>query len=545
MALLAAVVAALGAPASASATEFGINIPNGAASASLTPQAAATGAAAARAFMIWPQTARPDGATIAAWDGIVSSWQAAGMKPVIVVTGVGRPPASVGDFASYIGFFAQRYGGRVAGWEVWNEPDEQTFWGAAGGDPPQYAALLRATYPRVHPYAPVFVGGLTGNNYEFLSRVYAAGGGGSFDGVAVHTDTACSVIGPDQFYRDPNGAVARFSFLGFRSVHDLMTVHGDGAKPIWMTEFGWSTTSQTCNAGLWAGKKPGGVSETNQATYMSQAVHCLAGYPYVSMALWFNLIDSGGDKPETRYGLLHAGGAQKAAYASFVSAVRGQDPYRGQACGDFDGPGIAVKEPLEGEKFTGALPIDVLAADSGGVGRITLFADGHKIRSFTTGHTDPAKFPKELRGRMTWQGAKRLKSGDHVLKIQVIDGSLNSTLRIIHVRKVNPGSLKQVATTILPLQLSGTGRTRTLRTSVQAAVSSKVLPFRGKDHLRVEFQKKRGGAWVTAHKYSKTAKRPLRLKVKLEKASWRVRVVFPRKAPFRGSKSRYTYFTVS
>ena len=55
------------------------------------------------------------------------------------------------------------------------------------------------------------------------------------------------------------GNVARFTFLGFRTVHDVMVANGDGAKPIWMTELGWTTTTTTCARGMWAGQKPSGV----------------------------------------------------------------------------------------------------------------------------------------------------------------------------------------------------------------------------------------------------------------------------------------------
>ena len=54
----------------------------------------------------------------------------------------------------------------------------------------------------------MLLGPLTGNNYNFLGQIYAAGAGGSFDAAAVHTDTACLVDPPSSFYRD-GGNVAR------------------------------------------------------------------------------------------------------------------------------------------------------------------------------------------------------------------------------------------------------------------------------------------------------------------------------------------------
>ena len=47
------------------------------------------------------------------------------------------------------------------------------------------------------------LGGLTGNDYQFLEGVYEAGGKGYFDAVGVHTDTACDILSPYEFLRGP------------------------------------------------------------------------------------------------------------------------------------------------------------------------------------------------------------------------------------------------------------------------------------------------------------------------------------------------------
>ena len=90
--------------------------------------------------------------------------------------------------------------GGVAAYEVWNEEDETDFWGAAV----DAGALRRDPQGRLpgdqagRPAgAKVLLGPLTGNNYNFLGQVYAAGAGASFDAVAVHTDTACLVDPPE------------------------------------------------------------------------------------------------------------------------------------------------------------------------------------------------------------------------------------------------------------------------------------------------------------------------------------------------------------
>ena len=100
----------------------------------------------------------------------------------------------------------------------------------------------------------------------------------------MHTDTACLDRGPDEFYRE-NGVLARFTFLGYRTVRDTMAAHGDGGKPIWMSELGWSSTNgspTSCTRGTWAGQKPSGVTEANQAAFLTKAYACLANDPYVT-----------------------------------------------------------------------------------------------------------------------------------------------------------------------------------------------------------------------------------------------------------------------
>src|SRR5204862_3290312 len=130
----------------------------------------------------------------------------------------------------------------------------------------------------------------TGNDYGFLEGLYAAGAGDAFDGVASHTDTACSIVSPDRYYRD-DGRVGQFSFLGFRETHAVLEAHGQGDKPIFLSEIGWSTTRTTCARGASAGLKAAGVSEVQQAAFLKLAYRCLNLYPYVRAALWFSSRD--------------------------------------------------------------------------------------------------------------------------------------------------------------------------------------------------------------------------------------------------------------
>ncbi len=529
-------------PTAAQAADVGLNIPGGGASINHIREAGTTGAKWGRVFLIWPGTSAPDAFTVTAYQAVISSMNASGMKPVIVVTGLGgNPPGDVNAYASYIGALARAYGSQVGAWEIWNEEDEAAWWGNAGGDPAKYAALLKASYPAVHPHAPVFVGGLTGNNFEFLDKVYGALGGssaGAFDGVATHTDTACSLVGPDSFFRNADGRINRFTFLGLREVHQTMASHGDDGKPLWITELGWAVEPGRCGSGMFAGQKDAGVNDADQAKFLGQAWHCLKSYPYVTNALWFNYRD----EPGSWYGLRTNDGASRPALKAFMDVADGKDDFAGQPCGDFDPPKITVSAPTQNGVFTDNLPIEASAADNNGVGRISFIADGQKIRNFTTGLRDASKFPKTLNGAMTWQGAKSLGLGPHTITVTALDASGNTSSVDVKVTKVDPSKLGALPTTFSPLILGGKGRRRTVSVRVTAPVSG-AIGFRAFHKVQVVFQKRKGGKWKTAHKYTKSAKAPIKLSVKLEKAKWRVQAIFRSKAPFKGSKTPYKYFS--
>ena len=340
---------------------------------------------------------------LAVTNASVNAAKAKGLKVLMVVQrtpawasgGKGgiHPPTDASTFGAAMGGFAERVPG-VDAWELWNEEDETIFW-AGGADPAKYAAMVKSAYPAIKAVQPndiVVTGATTGNNFDFIEALYGQGIKGYFDAVAVHTDTACLVNGPDVHYRDELGKIGRYTFTGYREVHAVMSAHGDGDKPIWMTELGWNTQSDapgSCNTGMWAGQKPLGVSERQQAEFLTQAYRCLAADPYVEVALWFGMQDIPGSKYAAGYGLYRADGSAKPSAAAFKALARGFSP---QPCGgviDTTGPEIVIAKPTDGAKFVEMFPVDAKAIDApGGVGvqKIAIYADGKLERSFGDGH---------------------------------------------------------------------------------------------------------------------------------------------------------------
>jgi hypothetical protein len=417
--------------ASASAAEAGVNLNS--LEPSAVAQARALGVHWVRVFAPWPDLEPSPGvhsdfwlprferlfATLPKGTHVIvdfvdaPSWESGSAAP-------NAPPANPADYAAALHYVAERWAGHVAAYEIWNEEDATAWW-AGAPEPVAYTRLLQAAYPAVKsadPAAKVVLGGLTGNDYDFLQGVYQAGGKGYFDAIGVHTDTACDVNSPYVFLRDSDVRLDPDSFLGYREVHATELANGNDV-PIWMTEMSWRTTSAECSEGLFSGLKPEGVSEAQQATYLSQAYHCLAAAPYVQLGLWYPILDEGA----VDSGLLRSNLTHKPSYAAMRSYVEHGDRLKG-ACGDFSGPKITVYTPTRGERYTGHLWIKVRAVDSQGIERIRLLYDGHLIRNF-----DPADhtldYPRELFAEIHWSGARHISLGRHVLTILAYDRQRN------------------------------------------------------------------------------------------------------------------------
>jgi len=422
---------------SAGAAEPGLALPGP--DTTHSPRLASLGTHWVRMFLTWPDVEPSRGSYSAYWLGAYeSSFRAlpAGTKVLLDVVGTPRwetgssdertPPANRQDYAAMLAGLAARFGGQVRAYEVWNEEDAGRWWIGAP-DPVAYTALLKAAYNAVkgaEPRAEVLPGGFTGNDYPFLEGLYAAGAKGYFDAVAVHTDTACNILSPYSFLRGADNRILPDSFLGYREVHAVMLAHGDD-KPIWMTEMSWRTSTATCSEGAWAGQKAAGVSEQQQARFLSQAYHCLEEAPYVKVGLWFPLSDEG----LVTSGLLREDGSPKPAYGAMKSYAHEGDRLT-EPCGVFTGPRISIASPSDNLNYSGPLPIRVSASSAIGVFRIRLEIDGKLIRNY-----DGASYPSSLAGAITWQGAKHISPGRHTLSFLAYDKERNvsrASITIFH-----------------------------------------------------------------------------------------------------------------
>ena len=218
-------------------------------------------------------------------------------------------PKNPADYADFVRYVATRYAGRVSAWEVWNEENTSRFW-STGPSASEYVPLLQAAYPAVKaadPTALVVFGGVSQNDYTYIESAYAAGAKGFFDVMAVHPYPGPN---PPEHVWYWDGRIGQSAFTGFAEVRNSMLARGDD-KPIWLTEFGWSTTT----------RESSGVTPDQQADYLGRAYRLLESYPYVEIAYWYNLRnnfwDNDADTWETQLGLMRTDFTHKPSYDVF------------------------------------------------------------------------------------------------------------------------------------------------------------------------------------------------------------------------------------
>ncbi len=224
-----------------------------------------------------------------------------------------RPTRAV-DYGRFVRAMVNRYRGMgVHAYEVWNEPNIRRFW-PSGPKASEYLPILAAGSRAIRaadPASTVVLGGLSMNDYDYLAQLYKAGAKKHFDVVAVHPYTGS--VDPTWCWDQAGRAkLAKDAFCGIEEVRKTMVSNGDAAKGIWLTEFGWSTSTGDY-----------GVSEAQQAEYLTAALKKMSSsYPYVKAAFWYNFRNDPSlhEAPATydaNLGLLRTNFSAKPAYAAF------------------------------------------------------------------------------------------------------------------------------------------------------------------------------------------------------------------------------------
>jgi hypothetical protein len=189
-------------------------------------------------------------------------------------------PVKVAEFADYCGAVATRYRGRIAAYEVWNEPNLAREWAGQPPNPPGYVALLKACYlalKAADPQASVISAGMapTGTDDpavampddKFLRLMYEAGAAPYFDLLGVHAPGYMNPPerSPAETEADPELQARWITFRRTEDLRALMVEYGDGAKQVAITEMGWTTDSVNPGYSWYA------VTQEQQADYLVRA----------------------------------------------------------------------------------------------------------------------------------------------------------------------------------------------------------------------------------------------------------------------------------
>ena len=144
----------------------------------------------------------------------------------------GFNPAYMDHFQAVVAATARRYP-FIRHWEFWNEPE---LWPEAGQDGAVYLRWLTAFYQSIKQVDPtMLVAPCTDAGPDYISYLYnlveATTGTHNYpwDAIAYHPYN-------DAQEKDADGTRATIAKSRVEALHQLMVQHGEGQKPIWITE---------------------------------------------------------------------------------------------------------------------------------------------------------------------------------------------------------------------------------------------------------------------------------------------------------------------
>ncbi len=253
------------------------------------------------------------------------------------VTELDGPPTDSTRYRAFMELLAARYRGRVAAYELWNEPNLQREWNGYPLDAADFVELVRAGAAGVRAADPaaILVSGapaVTGVNDGvvaiddrlYLQQMVAAGILDVIDAVGAHpygwaNPPGSRAADPDQAAPTHNDHPSFFfadTLLDYRAILDQA---GRAEMPIWVTEFGWGSFEGV------GGPPPAGVefmanvSEWQQATYTLRAYELASQWPGVGPLFLWNLNFGpllGPDYSETGFSLLRPDASPRPIYYS-------------------------------------------------------------------------------------------------------------------------------------------------------------------------------------------------------------------------------------
>jgi hypothetical protein len=141
--------------------------------------------------------------------------------------GATAPPTNLEDWDTYVQTVTARYKGRIAAYEVWNEPYYKGFY---TGSIPQLVELGRRAYKIIKLNDPAAIVVSPSCNLGCLDNFLEQGGGSSIDAVGYHMS--------------PNPAAPEAVIDLAGKIYAIMARNGASRLPLWNTENSWGPSSR-------------------------------------------------------------------------------------------------------------------------------------------------------------------------------------------------------------------------------------------------------------------------------------------------------------
>jgi polysaccharide biosynthesis protein PslG len=244
------------------------------------------------------------------------------------------PPSDFSIFRDFMNALSTRYQGRVAAYELWNEPNLKREWRGFDLSADKFVELIKAGAAGVRAGDPgaIIISGapaVTGiddkinaiDDRVYLREMVQAGVGDLVDVIGAHPYGAANP--PDERAADPTHLRSSYnnhpSFFFLDTLEDYHRILNDAKinKPLWVTEFGWPSIEKFGKVDTTGWEYARDVTEANQAAYLLRAIELWRERSWLGPLMIWNLNIApllGADRSESAYSLLRPDGSQRPAY---------------------------------------------------------------------------------------------------------------------------------------------------------------------------------------------------------------------------------------
>lgn len=203
--------------------------------------------------------------------------------PSWLTSNVNIPPVTTTEWTAFVRRLAQELRGKVAAYEIWNEPDQKKIdkfgigWGRNIEEPPLYTDFVHAAAVEIRAQAP----GTLVVAPSFQSRNNADGADNRKRRILQQTQAAVYPDGPGHSFIDAisvhnnAGSTEVATTMGVRLNYENLAYFWNHAvslrtKPVWVTEYGWRSNAvgeaeqrkRTCE-----------VTKLYTASYLASSTH--------------------------------------------------------------------------------------------------------------------------------------------------------------------------------------------------------------------------------------------------------------------------------